>query len=156
MAGWFLVFLLSSFTAIYVFFNDPALKGQSFSLYPSKIETPDIKKEDQVLGAYTIMDELTPLLRGYLQAKGSPLASYAAEIVMTADRYNLTGDYFRRLLVKKARLVKKYLGTKKGKNLHTMLGVGVFTEIKCSLFQAGRKELRKLGRVLGTVILIKT
>ena len=75
MAGWFLIFLLSLFVAISVFLHDPTLKG---------VGSP---KENQILGVNAAMDERVSLLRGYLQAKDSPLASKAAEMVATADKY---------------------------------------------------------------------
>lgn len=97
MAGWFLIFLISLFVAISVFLHDPTLKGYRSSLLSSlresklalssyKIEAPNIK-ESRVLGVKAVMDERIPLLRGYLQAKDSPLASYSAEMVATADKY---------------------------------------------------------------------
>jgi len=78
MAGWFLILLLSLFVAISVFLHDPTLKGYSSSFNI---------KENQVLGVNAVMDERIPLLRGYLQAKDSPLASKSAEMVATADKY---------------------------------------------------------------------
>lgn len=86
MAGWFLIFLTSSILIISVLRSDPTLKGVGIAFTSHKIEIPTIK-ERQILGVHAVMDERIPLLRGYLQAKDSPLASYSAEMVMTADKY---------------------------------------------------------------------
>lgn len=86
MAGWFLIFFASSILIISVLRSDPTLKGVGIAFTSHKIET-SIIKESQVLGVHTVGDERIPLLRGYLQAKDSPLASKAAEMVMTADKY---------------------------------------------------------------------
>ncbi len=86
MAGWFLISLICSFLIISVFLRDPTLKGYGLSSYFYKMMTSNTR-ESQILGVDTVMDERVPLLRGYLQAKDSPLASKAAEMIVTADKY---------------------------------------------------------------------
>lgn len=73
MAGWFLIISLSFFIV--------------FPVFSWSNETVPRGKGSQTLGASTSLDERAPLLKGYLKAKGSPLAPYAEEMIVTSDKY---------------------------------------------------------------------
>ena len=78
-----------------------------------KIETPNIK-DGRVLGVNAVMDERVPLLRGYLQAKDSPLASKSAEMVATADKYQFDWRLLPAIAGKESSFGKKIPWDKEG------------------------------------------
>ncbi len=115
MAGWFLIFLTSFLLVISVLRNDPTLKG---------FGSP---KESQILGVNAVMDERIPLLRGYLQAKDSPLASYSAEMVTTADKYQFDWRLLPAIAGKESSFGKKIPWDKEGqKPSNNAWGWGIY------------------------------
>jgi len=87
------------------------------------------------------VDERVPLLRGYLQAKDSSLASYAAEMVVAADKYQFDWRLLPAIAGKESSFGKKTPGIRKAKSLHITPGGGEFMEIKLPCFQVGKKPL---------------
>ena len=133
MAGWFLIFFTSFLLVISVLRNDPTLKG---------FGSP---KTSQILGVNTIMDERIPLLRGYLQAKGSPLASNAAEMVMTADKYQFDWRLLPAIAGKESSFGKKIPWNKEGqKPSYNAWGWGIYGDQVLS-FSSWEEGIEKVG-----------
>ena len=155
MVGWFLIFFLSLFVAISVFLHDPTLKDyrssllsslreSKLALYSYKIETPNIK-ESRVLGVNAVGDERIPLLRGYLQAKDSPLASKSAEMVATADRYQFDWRLLPAIAGKESSFGKKIPWDKEGqKPSYNAWGWGIYGDQVLS-FSSWDEGIEKVG-----------
>ena len=138
MAGWFLIFFTSSLLVIFVLRNDPTLKG--FGL----------PKTSQILGVHTIIDvvdvdERVPLLWGYLQAKDSPLASKAAEMVATADRYQFDWRLLPAIAGKESSFGKKIPWDKEAqKPSYNAWGWGIYGDQVLS-FSSWEEGIEKVG-----------
>ena len=133
MAGWFLIFFTSFLLVISVLRNDPTLKG---------FGSP---KESQILGVNTVMDERIPLLRGYLQAKDSPLASKSAEMVMTADKYQFDWRLLPAIAGKESSFGKKIPWNKEGqKPSYNAWGWGIYGDQVLS-FSSWEEGIEKVG-----------
>ncbi len=133
MAGWFLIFFSSFLLVTFVLRNDPTLKGFGLS------------KENQVLGVNIVMDERVPLLRGYLQAKDSPLASKAAEMVMTADKYQFDWRLLPAIAGKESSFGKKIPWDKEGqKPSNNAWGWGIYGDQVLS-FSSWEEGIEKVG-----------
>lgn len=155
MAGWFLIFLISLFVAISVFLHDPTLKGyrssllsslreSKLTLYSHKIVASNIK-ERQVLGVHAVMDERVPLLRGYLQAKGSPLASYSAEMVATADKYQFDWRLLPAIAGQESSFGKKIPWDKEGQiHSYNAWGWGIYGD-QVLIFSSWEEGIEKVG-----------
>lgn len=144
MAGWFLIFFASSILIISVLLNDPTLKGYGTSFTSHKIETPNIKTS-QVLGFHTVGDERIPLLRGYLQAKDSPLASYSAEMVVTADKYQFDWRLLPAIAGKESSFGKKIPWDKEGQRpSYNAWGWGIYGDQILS-FSSWEEGIEKVG-----------
>lgn len=144
MAGWFLIFFVSSLLIISVFSFDPSLKGYRSSLHSHKIEILNIK-EGQVLGIHAVMDERVPLLKGYLQAKDSPLASYSAEMVATADKYQFDWRLLPAIAGQESSFGKKIPWDKEEqKPSHNAWGWGIYGDQVLS-FSSWEEGIEKVG-----------
>lgn len=154
MAGWFLIFFASSLLIISVFSFDPSLKGYRSSLHSHKIEIPTISKaflsfgnvkERQVLGIHAVMDERVPLLKGYLQAKDSPLASYSKEMVATADKYQFDWRLLPAIAGQESSFGKKIPWDKEGqKPSHNAWGWGIYGD-QILFFSSWEEGIEKVG-----------
>ena len=134
----------SLFVAISVFLHDPTLKGNRSSLYSHKTEASNIK-ENQVLGVNAVMDERVPLLKGYLQAKDSPLASKSAEMVATADKYQFDWRLLPAIAGKESSFGKKIPWDKEGqKPSYNAWGWGIYGDQVLS-FSSWEKGIEKVG-----------
>lgn len=135
MAGWFLVGFFTFFLVISVFLHDPTQRG----FRASNIE------EKQVLGVNINVDERVPLLRGYLQAKDSPLASYAAEMIATADRYQFDWRLLPAIAGKESSFGKKTPWDKEGqKPSYNAWGWGIYGDQVLS-FSSWEEGIEKVG-----------
>ena len=134
MAGWFLVSFFTFFLVISVFLHDPVLKGYRSSNV----------KGNQVLGE-TVMNERVPLLRGYLQAKGSPLASYTAEMIATADKYQFDWRLLPAIAGKESSFGKKIPWDKeRQKPSYNAWGWGIYGDQVLS-FSSWEEGIEKVG-----------
>lgn len=133
MAGWFLIFFTSFILVISVLRNDPTLRG---------FGSP---KTSQILGVNTVMDERIPLLRGYLQAKGSPLAPKAAQMIVTADKYQFDWRLLPAIAGKESSFGKKIPWDKEGqKPSYNAWGWGIYGDQVLS-FSSWDEAIEKVG-----------
>lgn len=108
------------------------------------IETPNINTS-QVLGVHTVMDERTLLLRGYLQAKNSPLASYSAQMVMTADKYQFDWRLLPAIAGQESSFGRKIPWDKEGqKPSYNAWGWGIYWD-QVLLFSSWEEGIEKVG-----------
>ena len=136
MAGWFLIFSFSSFLILSVFLHDPTLFH--------KMMTSNTR-ESQILGVDTVMDERVPLLRGYLQAKDSPLASKAAEMIVTADKYHFDWRLLPAIAGKESSFGKKIPWDKEEqKSSYNAWGWGIYGDQILS-FSSWEEGIEKVG-----------
>lgn len=135
MAGWFLI-LVSLLFVSSVFLYHPALPYNRASLSSNKTITSKTTP---------IWDERVPHLRGYLKAKGSPLASKAAEMVSTADKYHFDWRLLPAIAGKESSFGKKIPWDKEGqKPSYNAWGWGIYGDQILS-FSSWDEGIEKVG-----------
>lgn len=144
LAGWFLIFVSLSLVTS-VFFQDFPLKDIRVTSPPNKIATNNKLKENNIVKERNVKDERVPHLRGYLKAKGSPLASKAAEMVTTADKYHFDWRLLPAIAGKESSFGKKIPWDKEGqKPSYNAWGWGIYGDQILS-FSSWDEGIEKVG-----------
>ena len=135
MAGWFLI-LVSLFLVTSVFLYNPILKDNPAPSSPNKVTTSKLSP---------IWDERVPHLRGYLKAKGSPLASKAAEMIAVADKYHFDWRLLPAIAGKESSFGKKIPWDKESqKPSFNAWGWGIYGDQILS-FSSWEEAIEKVG-----------
>lgn len=143
LAGWFLI-LVSLFLVTSIFLYNPALKDNRVSSSSNGAITSEIN-ENKVVKGRIILDERVPHLRGYLKAKGSPLASKAAEMIAAADKYHFDWRLFPAIAGKESSFGRKIPWDKEGqKPSYNAWGWGIYGDQILS-FSSWDEGIEKVG-----------